>query len=252
VEYLEKKYPEAIRRIYRSFTIYFVEIKKMAKKPFATNLQDPFFVNYQKLVLRVFYHWVDFELEKMNNLTLKHAEQHFLKNIRLGPGNFQRQFLEQQFLESHVLSSDEVLKYKKYLERLQHVFTDSHEPELKTTEQKSTQDPVAEINSQSSFRIRARGELIQLDRMIQKKYEKLLKFGKVLSDDQNMSTEEDIRTYQGKQVNFKYDIRKKCGQVNYNNIIISFVLRYCYIIFLLVKLVSFQHVSDFIPSSGFF
>ena len=43
LKYLETEYPEAIRRIYRSFNKYCFEIKKLAKKPFPKNKKDPFF-----------------------------------------------------------------------------------------------------------------------------------------------------------------------------------------------------------------
>ena len=221
LEYLEKEYPEAIRRIYRSFNKYFVEIKKLAKKPFATNVQDPFFVHYQKLVLQVFYDWVDFELETMKVLTLKYPDQNLHKNIRLGPANFQRQFLDKQFLDicekENYLDNADIQKYKEYLAAIERIFkTDSTQNEdsvfKQTPEETTGRDASGEIDSQSSFRLRARKKLVEFDRTIQKKYEK--DYGKVQGEGRSMTSTGLENTYQGKQVNFTYDIRKLCGQVN--------------------------------------
>ena len=221
LEYLEREYPEAIRRIYRSFNKYFQEIKKLAKKPFSCNLDDQFFIDYQKLVLQVFYDWIDFELEKMKDLTLKY-KQDLHKNIRFGPANFQRQFLESRFLEK--LDNPEMQKYKEYLETIETVFQNESKFSSSTrlysnnriSESPSTGEGERDINSNVTFVQRARKQLDDFDRKQQKKYSKLLDYGKVQGGDERLTNSDRFqKTYQGKQVNFKYDIRKKCGQVSY-------------------------------------
>jgi hypothetical protein len=155
----------------------------------------------------------------MKELTLKY-DQNLHKNIRFGPANFQRQFIETRFLER--LSGPEKQNYKEHLESIETVFKNESKFNSQVQSQSSqqnlpsqTQCSKVDINEISStFLQRATKNTLLFDKEMQKKYANILDYGNVQGEARLTSDDDRFnKTYNGKQVNFEYDIRKVCGQV---------------------------------------
>ena len=195
-----------------------MEIKKLGKKPVNHWTNDTFFQEYQNLVLEVFYNWVDFELEKMKDLTEKY-QLDLQKYIRFGPATFQRQFLEQRFLDQ--VDNTQKDKFMSYLAAVETVFkTEKQSQNAKRESFDGPRKPKPEnhdqFDSMISFSTRSSKKCLQKDRETQKKQAEVLQYGKVPGE-RTTETDSDrfAKTYEGKQVNFQYDIRRLCGQVKF-------------------------------------
>ena len=87
-----------------------------------------------------------------------------------------------------------------------------------------------QFDSMVSFSSRSSKKCRQKDREIQKKQAEVLHYGKVPGERMTETDSERFqKTYEGKQVNFEFDIRRLCGQVSLNTKnSCSFVIAYTY------------------------
>lgn len=244
LDYLEREYPDIIRRIFRSFPKYCMELRKLSPKPYNSPycLDNNFFKRFQSTCVKIFYRWTDFELKDsknddggVNDLTKKHSKD--LNKYVRQVANFQREYLNDHFLIrlndktaypelQEGITSDRI---NQYFERIEDVVKDKDlSIRLQTTSISSAEMSKSSCpemsKSKQRFNERVRRKIFELDKNLRSKLADERRIGKVrvgkaITDSQPFGTQDtQDRTVEGKVVDWEYELRKNIGSGTFGTV----------------------------------
>ncbi|CAG5111395.1 Oidioi.mRNA.OKI2018_I69.chr2.g5709.t3.cds [Oikopleura dioica] len=210
LDYLEKEYPNAIRRLYESLNnSYFTEMKKLTRKPINEfNSKHAFYQSYQKLALEIFYDWTTFETKKMRSYA---TEEQYKSNLRTGPATLEHKHLDDSFLQK--LKRQDEQMYRDHIDRIMKAFDKKKE----TGDGAKAVDNRPKLLSQAStdlggegkksFRNRCRLSAVKLDTARTEKDREKKTVGRVLTEyyDEDEDSD-DVPENNGKKINFDFVI----------------------------------------------
>ena len=218
LDYLEKEYPNAIRRLYESLNnSYFTEMKKLTRKPNNEfNSKHPFYQSYQKLALSIFYDWTSFETEKMRSYA---TEEQYRSNLRTGPATLEHKHLDDSFLQK--LKRQDEQMYRDHIDRIMKVFDKKKdingEAKAVDNSRKLFSQASTDLGGEGkkSFRNRCRISTSKIDTVRTEKNRERRTVGRVLTEHYDDDDEEEEVESNCKKINFDFAIvRDNIAQVS--------------------------------------